>query len=135
MVDVRDAAEAFVQAMLVGKAGQTYLLGSLNCATRDLFSMLESLTGVRKPSFSAPAWVARNGAWALDLLNRRIRNKYDPGVDPVRGEMSCHWWGISSAAARRDLGFQPRPPRQTILDTVAYIRALQPGVAKIQSKL
>jgi dihydroflavonol-4-reductase len=126
VVDIRDVADAFVEAMVSGAGIKTYLLTAMNCSTRELFEMLESLTGVQKPRISAPAFVAKNGAFLLDWINRRVRGKYDPSVDPVRGEMSCHWWSASSLAAQQDLNFRPRPIRQTLMDTIAFIRKHHP---------
>lgn len=135
VVDIRDVADAFVEAMIVGKGVKTYLLTALNCSTLELFNLLESLTGVSKPRLSAPAFVAKNGAFLLDLINRRVRGKYDPSVDPVRGEMSCHWWSAASLSAQEDLGFRPRPIKSTIMDTVAFIRKHHPDVAKVRARL
>lgn len=134
VVDIRDVADAFLEAMISGRGVKTYLLTTLNCSALELFTLLESMTGVKKPRLSAPAFVARNGAFLLDLFNRRIRGKYDPSVDPVRGEMSCHWWSASSVAAQEDLGFRPRPIKQTIADTVAFIRKHHPEI-KIRARL
>lgn len=121
-VDIRDAAEAFVKAMSQGKNGATYLLGARNCSTLELFDLLARLSGVPRPSLRVPGWVARAGATALDWTNRQIRNKYDPSVDPVRAEMGCHFWSISSAAAAQDLNFSPRSPDATISETIEFIK-------------
>jgi dihydroflavonol-4-reductase len=135
MVDIRDVALAFVVAMVKGVNGASYLLGSYNATMVQLFSLLEQMTGVAKPSLSVPAWVARSGALALDFFNRRVKGKYDPSVDPVRAEMGSHFWSISSEAAKRDLGFSPRPIKDTIRDTLKYMKANNPDLVRIKSKL
>jgi dihydroflavonol-4-reductase len=135
VVDIRDAAEAFVKAMTKGKAGATYLLGNYNGTMLQLFDLLERMTGVAKPRMSVPAFVARSGAVALDFLNRRVRGKYDPSVDPVRAEMGCHFWSISSEAAKRDLQFAPRPIRETITETLVYMKKHNPALTKMLAKL
>ncbi len=135
VVDIRDAATAFVHAMVKGKNFGTYLLGSYNATMFDLFSLLEQMTGVAKPSVSVPAWVARSGAVALDFFNRRVRGKYDPSVDPVRAEMGSHFWSISSTGAKRDLGFAPRPIKDTIRDTLTFMKTRNPELVKLKAKL
>ena len=134
-VDIRDAAKAFVDSMHYGRAGRTYLLGARNCSTWQLFALLERLTGVPKPRVSVPGWVALSGATALDWYNRRVRQAYDPSVDPVRAEMGCHFWNISCSAAEEDLNFAPRSPEQTIIDTVRYIREHESMAGKQSAKL
>ncbi len=134
VVDIRDAAQAFLVAMTRGRSGASYLLGAYNGTMLQLFELLERLTGVPKPAFSVPGWVARSGAVALDFVNRRVRGNYDPSVDPVRAEMGCHFWSISSDAARRDLGFSPRPIRVTIADTLSFMAAKNPQL-KLRAKL
>ena len=43
-------------------------------------------------------------------------------VDPVVVEMAHHYWYVDSSAAKRVLGFKPRPWRATLRDTLIYIR-------------
>jgi dihydroflavonol-4-reductase len=126
VVDIRDAAAAFLTAMTQGKSGATYLLGAYNATMLQLFELLERVTGVAKPAMSVPAWVAQSGAVALDFFNRRVRGAYDPSVDPVRAEMGSCFWSISSEAAKRDLGFAPRPVRVTVADTLKYMAQHNP---------
>lgn len=135
VVDIRDVAVAFVSAMAKGKSGATYLLGGYNATMLQLFTLLENMTGVAKPSIAVPAWVARSGAVVLDLFNRKIRGKYDPSVDPVRAEMGSHFWSISSDAAKRDLQFAPRPIKDTIRDTLQYMKSHNPELFRIKAKL
>jgi hypothetical protein len=116
--------------MFKGKNGGKYLLGARNCSTLQLFDLLETITGVARPAISVPGWAAQSGAVMLDWVNRNIRGSYDPSVDPVRAEMGCHFWNLSSKAARIDLGFSPRRPEDTIRDTVKFIREMKPELQR-----
>jgi len=49
-------------------------------------------------------------------------HKWDPGFDPVKAEMAHHFWYISSEKAKKDLGFNPIDPMQTLRDTVEWIK-------------
>ena len=134
-VDVRDVAAAFVNGMERGRPGSTYLLGARNCSTFELFNLLQKLSGVPRPAISVPSWFARSGATGIDWFNRKIRRNYDASVDPVRAEMGCHFWNISSISAEEDLSFFPRPFQETAKETIDFIRKNEPTLFKINSKL
>ena len=122
-VDVRDAAQAFKTAMLSSslKGVRTYLLASANCSLQEFFGLLESVSGQPKPRLRLSPFVARLLANVLDKSNRYIRNRYNPGVDPVKAEMASHYWNIDSSAAKKDINFSPRDPRETVMDTIQWI--------------
>ncbi|MFN2564109.1 MAG: hypothetical protein ABR499_03765, partial [Gemmatimonadaceae bacterium] len=50
------------------------------------------------------------------------RWKLTPPVEPVEVEMASHFWYVDASKARRELGFSPRDPAETLHDTVAYVR-------------
>jgi dihydroflavonol-4-reductase len=123
-LDVRDAACAFATAMTEsGKSGETYLLTAHNCSLLEFFNMLQSVSGVRRPALQFPPWLAIGAATALDAFNRKIKKKWDPGVDPVKAEMASHWWNVDASKAEQDLHFKPRPPLDTLRDTVEWLRS------------
>lgn len=129
-LDIRDAALAFAVAMTSsGRAGETYLLAAHNCSLLEFFDMLQSVSGVRRPQLKLPPSVAIAAATTLDLANRKIRGKWDPGVDPVKAEMATHWWNVDASKAEQDLGFKPRDPLDTLRDTVEWLRSNQAGPA------
>ena len=43
--------------------------------------------------------------------------------DPVVVEMAAHYWGVRSLYAAEDLGYKSRDPRETLRDTVDWLRA------------
>lgn len=123
-LDVRDAAIAFAAAMTkLGKSGETYLLAAYNCSLLDFFNMLQNVSGVRRPSLKLPPFVAVGAARSLDLVNRKVKGKWDPGVDPVKAEMANHWWNVDASKAEEQLHFKPRPPLDTLRDTVDWLRS------------
>jgi dihydroflavonol-4-reductase len=121
-VDVRDAADAFKAAMVVNRPNSTFLLGSKNCSIEDLFIILEQISGVPKPKLKLPAIVAKAASLALDTTNRKLLNKWDPGVDPVRVEMANHFWNIDWSKAMRELKFKPRSFEKTLADNINWLR-------------
>jgi hypothetical protein len=42
--------------------------------------------------------------------------------DPVVVEMASHHWGTTSLYAREELDYHSRPGKETLTDTIAWIR-------------
>ncbi|MGB8507661.1 MAG: NAD-dependent epimerase/dehydratase family protein [Pyrinomonadaceae bacterium] len=119
-VDVRDAARGFFSAMEHGEHGERYLLGAANWTFAEFFGRLERLTKVAAPRFALPSRLAVRGAQGLNALFRHW--KLAPPVEPVEVEMADYFWYLDSSKAARELGFNPREPSDTLLDTVKYVR-------------
>ena len=120
-VDVRDAAAAFRAAMKEGRHGERYLLGGANWTFDKFFSRLERLTKVRAPRFSFPSKVAIAGSQIIHAFYKQWDKA--PPVEPAEVEMAEYFWYLDSTKAERELGFSPRDPGETLLDTVKYLRA------------
>ncbi len=119
-VDVRDVARAFRAAMGEGKHGERYLLGSANWRFEKLFGRLERLTKTPAPFFTLPSKLAISGAQFVHALSRQWN--FTPPVEPETVEMAEYFWYLNASKAARELGFTPRDPGETLLDTVVYIR-------------
>jgi dihydroflavonol-4-reductase len=120
-VDARDAASAFRAAMKDGGHGERYLLGSANWTFDKFFSRLERLTKVRAPRFSFPSKVAIAGSQIIHAFYKQWDKA--PPVEPAEVEMAEYFWYLDASKATRELGFAPRDPGETLLDTVKYLRA------------
>jgi dihydroflavonol-4-reductase len=121
LVDVRDAAQAFVAATTRGESGTRYLLGARNLTIAELFADLARLSGVPAPRLRFPAPLERLAGSAVERAFRLVGAT--PPIDRCSVEMAQHHWYIDSARATRDLGFSPRPTDETLGDTIAWIRA------------
>jgi dihydroflavonol-4-reductase len=119
-VDARDAAAAFRAAMARGAHGQRYLLGAANWTFDKFFGRLERITKVPAPFLSLPSKLSLTGARALSSLYKHW--KLAPPVEPAEIEMADYFWYFDSSKARAELGFEPRDPQETLLDTVTYVR-------------
>ena len=119
-VDVRDVAQAFRAGMQHGQHGERYLLGAANWTFENFFGRLERLTKTSAPRFSFPSKLAISGAQAIHALYRHW--KLAPPVQPTEIEMAEYFWYVDASKATRELGFTPRDPAETLLDTVTYVR-------------
>lgn len=118
-VDARDAAAATIAAMAKGRAGERYLLGAANWSFEKFLRKLEQVSHVPAPRLRVPKRLADFALGLLDAVSRVTGKEW---VDPVSAEMSRHYWYIDSSKAARELGFAPRDPDVTLVDTVKYLK-------------
>jgi dihydroflavonol-4-reductase len=118
LVDVRDAAEGTVLALLKGRAGERYILSAANLTFAAYFARLARLTGVSAPRLLAPS--SRQLTLGLfsvyDGAIRRLGGRAP--IERLEVELSSYFWYASAAKAERELGFVARDPGETLRDTV-----------------
>jgi dihydroflavonol-4-reductase len=119
-VDARDAAAAMISAMRRGRHGERYLLGAANWTFGKFFGRLERLTKTSAPRLTLPSRFAVAGSRAVHALYRHW--DLAPPVEPSEIKMAEHFWYVDDSKARRELGFSPRDPGETLQETVAYVR-------------
>lgn len=123
-VDVRDAAEAMVRAMLLPDAKPVYHLAG-TASTLDAFFRAVAKEGKLEPSWTLlPARLL----WYAARLNEMGGSPLHVLPDPVVIEMATHYWDVRSRHAETDLGYRPRPPEETIADTIAWMRQNHPDL-------
>jgi dihydroflavonol-4-reductase len=124
-VDVRDAADAMVRAMLLPTAKPVYHLAGTACTLDEFFRSVSREAGL-EPSWKVlPAGLL----WHVARLNEMSGSPLRVLPDPVVIEMATHYWDIRSRNAEADLGYRSRPPEETIADTVAWMRNNHPELA------
>ena len=123
-VDVRDVADAFIEAMDKAPAGSTYLLGAENLTMESFFKRLEHITGIRAPWLPIPGDAMRIGAKVIGNAMKFLGKEAD--IDPASIEMAQHYWYIDSSKAIEELGFNPRSSTETLRDTVRWIEQYHP---------
>ena len=123
-VDVRDAAAATVRALERGEPGRRYLLGSANLTLRAFFDKVARVSGVSAPRIDLPS-VRGLDAMLSSLADRAARLLGTDALDPVSLEMACVYWYLDATRAEKELGFAPRDPMDTLVDTVDDLRARQ----------
>jgi len=119
-VDVRDAAQAFVNALTRGNAGERHLLGAANWEFSEFFARLGRLARRPPPPLRLPSPVK---VAAAHLMERWARSRgREPDLPAADVEMGEHWFFIDSTKAERLLGFVARDPMDTLAETIAYLR-------------
>ncbi len=139
-IDVRDAARGFILAAEKGRCGETYILSGDRLAVRDVAHIIWLETHGWHANLEVPLWLAY---WVAALMPVYARLT---GTEPFFTRYSldaiCSNSHFSHAKASRELGFQPRPARQAVLDAVRwfqqgpdlYIADLEPKTGRVSEK-
>ena len=113
IVDVRDVAAGHLLAASQGEPGERYILGGYNVTWVDLIDRIAALSGVRHPLLILPRDVA-----AL----ARVQDELGlPGpIAPEALILMAQNWRYSSRKAKRELGYKPRPLKETVRATAQW---------------
>lgn len=126
-VDARDIATMAVRCLDEGRPGERYLLGALNLTTAEFLDRLSEVSGVRGPAvpFALPRSVTRLSVGLLEKAAELVGAKAP--VSSEDADMASLYWYVDARKATEELGFAPREPMQTLLDTVRDIRGERVG--------
>ena len=117
-VDVRDVVEYAIRAEDRAHKGTHYLLPGHWVSLGNVASLIAEITGVPAPRVVLPLWLARIGIPVFATLDRMTgrRPLYTSGsIKALRSGRK-----INFDKATRDLGYQPRPFQETIIDTLRW---------------
>jgi len=117
IVHVDDVAEGHVLALERGRIGERYILGGEDFALGDLFALVARAAGRPAPRVKLPLAPLYPVALVCEALARF-------GVEPVVTRetlaMARKKMFFSSAKARAELGYAPRPAADAVADAVAW---------------
>ena len=114
LVDVEDIAAGHILAMENGRPGQRYLLGNRNATLKEIFAMLQGLTGRRAPRWRAPFWLAIGAGYVDQLVEGRLLRR-EPRI-PLEGlKVSTTPMYVSCQKAITELGL-PQSPVEAALE-------------------
>jgi dihydroflavonol-4-reductase len=117
-VDVRDVVEGAILAEEKAPAGARYLLSGHWVSLCNIADMVAEFTGIRAPRFVCPLWLARVGVPVVKTfssLSGRWPLYTSVSMRALRSNRH-----ISHDRATRELGYQPRPFRETLVDTLRW---------------
>jgi dihydroflavonol-4-reductase len=122
-LDVRDFAYGALLAAHRGRPGQRYLLSGHNIMTRQLLEEVSAIAGVRVPRFEPPKVLLAGLVGAVELISK-IRGKPAPVTRDALEILGRYAW-YDTSRARTELGWEPRPLRQTLEDTIRWLREVK----------
>jgi dihydroflavonol-4-reductase len=117
-VDARDVSEGAIRAEEGAPNGARYLLSGHWLSLREVATMVEELTGTHSPRLVVPVWLARMGL-PFALLSAHLTGKR-PLYTSVSLEALRSNRDIRHERATGELGYHPRPFRETLADTLRW---------------
>jgi len=117
-VDVRDVVQGAMRAEEIAPSGAKYILSGHWVSMLEVARLVEQLTGVPAPGFVCPMWLARVGApfvSSFDRLSGRRPLYTSVSLQALRDNRK-----ISHQRATEELGYHPRPFKETLIDTLRW---------------
>ena len=120
-VDVEDVATGHVLAAERGIPGERYILGGHNRPWAELIDMVAQASEIRHPLLVIPSEVGR-------IAELRERVGLPGTISAEAFGLMGQDWRFTSAKAKRELGYRPRPLAQTVTATVEwYLELIRAG--------
>jgi dihydroflavonol-4-reductase len=120
-VDVEDVATGHLLAAERGQPGERYILGGHNRPWAELIDMVARAADVHHPLLVVPSEVGH-------IADLRERLGLPGAISAEAFGLMGQDWRFTSAKAKRELGYRPRPLAQTITATVEwYLELIESG--------
>ncbi|OQX76774.1 MAG: hypothetical protein B6D61_08285 [Bacteroidetes bacterium 4484_249] len=118
-VDVRDVADAAIQALTKGKKGERYILSGNWYSLKELSEMIGKVSGNKTPKFVCPTAIAKIGLPVIKLY-AKLKNEHPLYTSESLDILSSSNRNISNNKAKEKLGFTIRSLEDTITDTLSW---------------
>lgn len=119
-VDVRDVASGIIQAIEKGRKGECYILSNDYISVRELIKIISTFSSRKPIKTILPIWFAKVTA-PLAELYYKIRRK-----PPLYTSYSLYTLqsnsNFSHEKATNELGFTPRDIKETVKDTIVWMK-------------
>jgi len=126
---IADVAQGHLAALEKGRSGERYILGGEDATLVELFELLESLTGIKRPRRRIPFSVAKGIAWVEELRAHWFKN-YVPKLTRPMVEVYKYHWRYSSQKAMAELGYTRTPLKMGLIKTLESLGFTLPGEKK-----
>jgi nucleoside-diphosphate-sugar epimerase len=122
-VFVEDVVQGHILAMERGRIGEKYLLGGENLSLKDLFRLVDKVSGkrhfqftIRRPAAMTYAWLQKKRAEWLGVY---------PQITPDWVRVFVTDWAYSSAKAERELGYRSTPMEEAVRRTYEWLQRVR----------
>jgi len=120
LVHVDDVAQGHLLALQKGISGQAYILGAENMMLGDIFRLVAVQAGRRPPLMRLPIAPLVPIAWVMERIAAQTGKTPLMTRDVLK--MARKKMFFSSARARQELGYAPRPAALAIRDALGWFR-------------
>ena len=117
-VDARDVVQGAMLAENKAPTGSKYLLSGHWVSMPEIADMMKEISDASITGFICPTPIARFGAPFATAYNRLLGRRALYTSVALRALQSNH--NISHEKATRELGYQPRPFKETLVDTLQW---------------
>ena len=117
-VDVRDVVFGAVQAESLAPIGSKYLLSGHWASLEEIAGLVSDYTGTPPPRFTSPQWLALFGVPFISAYAHLRRET--PLYTRAAIKAVCSNKNINHQKATLELGYEPRPLKDTIRDTLSW---------------
>lgn len=124
---VEDTAEGHIQVLNRGRNGETYIIAGMPMTWKQAMEEWAKITGIPPPKVWAPKWVVGANRMGLEAMER-VGLRLPFASESLTSLMDYTFWA-SSDKARRELGWQPRPPAQVFSEVMKHqmsVRGINP---------
>lgn len=120
VVHVDDVAFGHILALEKGKVGHRYVLGGEDMDFLSMLKIVAEITGRPAPKIKIPRLPLFPLAYAAELVSRFTGKEPFLTVDGLK--MSKKKMFFSSAKAKRELGYAPRPAREALASAIDWFQ-------------
>jgi len=121
VVDVNDAARAFLLAEERGRAGERYIISDRMLTSREIFTAAAEATGRRPPRVAVPLTVMKLAGLLGDGIGSAL--KRDMLLTSVSVRLMHYMPPLDHGKATRELGWTPRSTLEAIREHARFFQA------------
>ena len=122
VVDVDDAARAFLLAEERGRPGERYIISERMMSSKEILTAAAEATGHRAPRIAVPLAAMQLAGLLGDVIGRVF--KRDVPLTSVSVRLMHFMPPLDHAKATRELGWTPRPTEEAIREHAAFFEGL-----------
>lgn len=119
VVDAQDVAKGHVLAMEHGRMGERYILGNRNLTLREIFGLLEAITGIPAPNVRIPIWLALGAAYVDEIVRGKMLDR-PPRVPIAAVRTARKYRHFDCSKAIRELGLTQTPIEESLRSAVQW---------------
>lgn len=121
IIDVQDLADAHIAAIQKDKNGKRYIVGNKNLTLKEIFEILEKITGIQAPKREIPLWVVKSFAYIDEFFSGRILKKH-PRVPLAAAKTAYKKRFFNCIKDTEELGIKLTPVENTFEKAVRWFR-------------
>ncbi|MHB1375898.1 MAG: hopanoid-associated sugar epimerase [Candidatus Humimicrobiaceae bacterium] len=121
IIDVQDLADAHISAMQKDKNGKRYIVGNKNLTLKEIFEILEKITGILAPKREIPLRLIKPFAYMDEFVSGKILKKY-PRIPVAAVQTACKKRFFNCIRDTEELGIKLTPVENTFGKAVSWFR-------------